>query len=167
MIEMITDRDRPTVDLTRRHFYAHAGRATCGVALGLLLASCGGGSDSSPTAPSRGATLPTVTGTPGTGGTTLTIDGNSPLSPIGGAAMVQTSSGTLLVAHAGATSFVAVTATCTHQGCTINGVTNDTYVCPCHGSTFDFNGRVLVGPATAPLRQFATQFADGILTIAA
>jgi Rieske Fe-S protein len=48
--------------------------------------------------------------------------------------------------------FKAFTAVCTHQGCTVGGVTNNRIVCPCHGSVFSAqDGSVLNGPASAPL----------------
>jgi cytochrome b6-f complex iron-sulfur subunit len=163
---MTSDSTAKTVEVrTRREFCAQAGQVTCAAALALFLESCGGGSNSSPTAPSGASSLPTITGARGSSGTTVNIDAASPLSPGGGAALVQTASGTLLVAHISGDTFVAVTAICTHEGCTINGFSGQNYVCPCHGSTFDFNGRVLKGPATTSLRQFGTQFADGVLTI--
>uniref|UniRef100_UPI00321743E4 QcrA and Rieske domain-containing protein n=1 Tax=uncultured Draconibacterium sp. TaxID=1573823 RepID=UPI00321743E4 len=40
-----------------------------------------------------------------------------------------------------------LSARCTHLGCTINSATNGKLVCPCHGSEYDFNGKVLKGPA--------------------
>jgi Rieske Fe-S protein len=50
----------------------------------------------------------------------------------------------------------AMTAICTHEGCTINfaPATHD-FECPCHLSTFDFNGKVTNQPATMPLDHFA------------
>ena len=46
----------------------------------------------------------------------------------------------------------AVSATCTHQGCTVSSPHNGVVSCPCHGSQFDAStGRVLRGPATRPL----------------
>jgi cytochrome b6-f complex iron-sulfur subunit len=49
----------------------------------------------------------------------------------------------------------AVNATCTHLGCTVKdvrvGPVPTRFECPCHGSRFDGQGRVLVGPATRAL----------------
>src|SRR3954466_3168061 len=46
----------------------------------------------------------------------------------------------------------AVSATCTHQGCTVGAPQGGVVGCPCHGSQFDAaTGRVLRGPATRPL----------------
>jgi cytochrome b6-f complex iron-sulfur subunit len=148
---------------TRRRFCAQAVTfAVFGGALGVVLPGCGG-----PTSPSNVPALPTATGTRVSGGITLTIDSSSPLSAVGNAALVQTSIGDFLVARTAENSFVALGAICTHQTCTITGFANQTYVCPCHGSTFDINGRVLGGPAPTPLRQYASQFASGLLTITA
>jgi cytochrome b6-f complex iron-sulfur subunit len=134
--------------------------AVFGGALGTILEGC-----SSPTSPSNVPSLSIVNGTPVSGAITLTIDAGSPLSAVGSAALVQTSIGDFLVAHTALNSFVALSAICTHQTCTINGFENQNFVCPCHGSTFDINGRVLGGPAPAALHQFPTQFTNGVLTI--
>ena len=44
----------------------------------------------------------------------------------------------------------AMSAVCTHLGCTVGRVEWG-YQCPCHGSKFDAAGRVLRGPAPKPL----------------
>jgi Rieske Fe-S protein len=49
-------------------------------------------------------------------------------------------------------AFAAVTAVCTHEVCTINGISGSIYVCPCHGSQFSATGGVVQGPAARPLR---------------
>jgi len=48
------------------------------------------------------------------------------------------------------TGFTALSLTCTHLGCTLEQKT-DNFSCPCHGSRFDVNGKVLHGPATKGL----------------
>ncbi|MGE0158050.1 MAG: ubiquinol-cytochrome c reductase iron-sulfur subunit [Gemmatimonadales bacterium] len=47
----------------------------------------------------------------------------------------------------------AVLASCTHQGCQPDPI-GDRLVCPCHGSEFAFDGRVLQGPAERPLPRY-------------
>jgi cytochrome b6-f complex iron-sulfur subunit len=46
--------------------------------------------------------------------------------------------------------FHAVSAICTHLGCTVN-LAGKGFHCPCHGSVFNPNGAVVSGPAPAPL----------------
>ncbi len=43
-----------------------------------------------------------------------------------------------------------MTAICTHLGCTVNAVETG-FKCPCHGSTYDLDGRNTGGPAPLPL----------------
>lgn len=40
---------------------------------------------------------------------------------------------------------------CTHLGCRLDRITEGIIVCPCHGSRFAADGRVLTGPAARPL----------------
>jgi cytochrome b6-f complex iron-sulfur subunit len=46
--------------------------------------------------------------------------------------------------------FSALSLTCTHLGCTVEQNKNE-FLCPCHGSHFDLNGKLLHGPAAQPL----------------
>ncbi len=49
---------------------------------------------------------------------------------------------------------VALNATCTHRGCTINWLSTDkNFKCPCFGSIFDMSGINVSGPATRPLER--------------
>lgn len=64
-------------------------------------------------------------------------------------------------------SFRAVSAVCTHLGCTVNRAADGNgFRCPCHGSVFDENGIVTGGPAPKPLEWFAVTLSrDGRLVI--
>jgi Rieske Fe-S protein len=62
-------------------------------------------------------------------------------------------------------TFRAVSAVCTHLGCTVN-LAGKGFHCPCHGSVFNNSGSVLSGPAPAPLAWFQlTLSRDGHLVI--
>ena len=133
-------------------------------AVGSILQGCGGGGN--PSSPSSNVpALSTVNGTVAGNTVTVTIDASSPLAAAGGAALVQSAAGSYLVSRSAQDTFTALTAVCTHQGCTITGFQNATYICPCHGSQFSTSGAVLQGPAPSSLRSFATSFASNVLTI--
>ena len=58
----------------------------------------------------------------------------------------------MVVTQPTAGDFKAFSATCTHQGCKVNAVTDGTIVCPCHKSMFSIeDGAVTGGPAKRPL----------------
>jgi Rieske Fe-S protein len=46
----------------------------------------------------------------------------------------------------------ALTAICTHNGCTVGTAGPEGFLCPCHESEYDRQGRVTEGPAKLPLR---------------
>ncbi len=54
----------------------------------------------------------------------------------------------------GPEGFYTVSAVCTHLGCNVKRVASG-FECPCHGSRFDENGRVVHGPAPTPLAWYA------------
>jgi Rieske Fe-S protein len=94
-----------------------------------------------------------------------TIAGSA-LADVGGAVLVESNAGVFLLARTSASTFSAIEAVCTHEGCTITGAAGDIYVCPCHGSRYNRNGQVVNGPARSSLRQYATTMTDGVVTIA-
>ncbi len=147
---------------TRRDFCASVCHAASLIAVGSVIPACGG----SPTSPSSGApSLAVVNASVANGAVVVNIDATSPLASVGGAALVQSSARTLLVAHTGQDAFTALTAMCTHEACTVTGFQSGHYVCPCHGSQYSTSGQVLSGPAPRALQQFPAQFANGTLTI--
>lgn len=64
-------------------------------------------------------------------------------------------------------SFRAVSAICTHLGCTVNRNADGTgFHCPCHGSQFNEDAVVTGGPAPRPLPWFLVSLSrDGRLVI--
>jgi nitrite reductase/ring-hydroxylating ferredoxin subunit len=48
----------------------------------------------------------------------------------------------------------AMTAVCTHMHCIV-ALMGQSFACPCHNSTYDFNGDVTNPPAPLPLQHFA------------
>lgn len=131
-----------------------------------MLAGCGGGDGDSPTSPSsRAVDLGVSAGRYTGSGIDVTIAGSA-LANLGGAVLVESVAGVFLLARTGDATFTAIDAVCSHQSCTVTGADGTAYVCPCHGSRYDRNGRVLAGPATAALRQFPTTIASGVVTIA-
>ena len=151
--------------VSRRTFCAGACQAASCAALATL-AACGS-NPTSPT-PSGGgpaSTLPVLNGR--FAGSTVQINtAGSALADVGGAALVESTAGVFLVSRSSASTFAAVEAVCTHEGCTVTGADGAVYVCPCHGSRYSRSGQVLAGPARASLRQYAATFNDGVVTIA-
>jgi cytochrome b6-f complex iron-sulfur subunit len=157
MVKIALDQVHPP---TRREFCAQACRAATLLAAGTF-AAC----DESVVSPSGGNPLfGSITGSVSGRTVSVQIDGGTVLQTVGSAAIVQTTVGTYLVGRTGQDVFTAVTATCTHEGCSITGYENNLFVCPCHGSRFTPAGTVVVGPATRPLQSYGTQFAGGMVT---
>jgi Rieske Fe-S protein len=50
----------------------------------------------------------------------------------------------------------ALSSVCTHRRCLVDVESDRSFVCPCHGSTFDPNGNVTHGPARRDLPALAT-----------
>jgi nitrite reductase/ring-hydroxylating ferredoxin subunit len=151
---------------TRRDFCLAACQALSLGAIAATLQACGGGGN--PNEPSGGnnvPALPSLNATVTNGAATLSVDGTA-LASAGGAALVTSGLGTMLVVRNDATTISAFTATCTHQQCTVNGFTEGVFQCPCHGSRYNASsGSVVRGPATQPLRKFTATLANGVVSI--
>ena len=66
-----------------------------------------------------------------------------------------------------ATGIYAMTAICTHLGCTVGLPNGSLILCPCHGSQYNLGGGNVVGPATLPLVHFLVAEASpgGVLVV--
>lgn len=63
-------------------------------------------------------------------------------------------------------SFLALSRTCTHLGCSIPwDAAKNQFVCPCHGSTFSLDGEVLTAPAPRPLDYYPVRIENGIVKV--
>jgi Rieske Fe-S protein len=70
--------------------------------------------------------------------------------PVGGGLILDQQN--IVLTRTAGNSVHAFSATCTHQGCTVNQVSGGTIDCPCHNSRFDVRtGAVVSGPAPRPL----------------
>jgi len=67
-----------------------------------------------------------------------------------------------VLVHLESGDFVAYSAVCTHQGCTV-AYKNNKLACPCHGSVFDpvTGGEVVNGPAQRPLPEIPVEVRGG------
>ncbi|RPJ20133.1 MAG: ubiquinol-cytochrome c reductase iron-sulfur subunit [Planctomycetaceae bacterium] len=72
----------------------------------------------------------------------------------------------ILVVHLTDNALLAVSAICTHQGCTVNYNKDMGRIdCPCHGSQYAPDGSVIRGPAKRPLKQYEVTTEGGQVLI--
>lgn len=146
--------------MERNEFLSKLGIGVVAVCAGCALASCGGGSAGS--SPSPGIPAPV----PSSGGTFLSADLGSELTNVGA---TKTGNGIILVRVAAgntASSFTAVQIACTHEGTSIGYNTGQgIFICPLHGSEFDKNGTVILGPAATNLKHYTVSITGTALTV--
>jgi cytochrome b6-f complex iron-sulfur subunit len=135
--------------VSRRAFLTQSAVAAASVAL----VACGDGQIGGP-----GITNPT-------GGKSIKVADFAGLATVG---TLVTIDGQRAVKRTGAASFAAFSRACTHEGTAVNVIGNGaSFFCPNHGSQFDANGNVTVGPATRSLGPLSTSYdpATDTLTI--
>ena len=125
-----------------------------------LIPACGGGGDT-------GSNVPLGTASMCGADLCLKLSENAELQVVGGILMFTQAPGKqILVQRTSDTTFLSLSAVCTHAGCTVNFNGEDKLDCPCHGSSFNAaTGAVLTGPAGSPLRNFPTAIAGDDVTI--
>lgn len=117
----------------------------------------------------RSAAAATPSTAPPTGGTQTVTPGSTPGPvianvsdvPVGNAKSFTGADGNpAWLLHRTATTWVAFSAICTHQGCPVQWVGGG-FECPCHGATYNADGQVTGGPAPAPLPAIPIDVANG------
>jgi cytochrome b6-f complex iron-sulfur subunit len=135
-------------DISRRVFLSQSAMLAALAAL----AACGVSADS--TAPNIPA------------GTTLKVSDYPALASTNGVALVSISGAPLAVVRTSATSFVALSRVCPHQGGIVNQ-SGSGFLCPNHGAQFTLSGQWVGGQRTSSLRSYTTSFdaTTGVLSI--
>ena len=153
--------------MERRDFCVNACRFFSAAVATALLDGCASGHGMSPddSTTSTNVSISRVNASVSSRTITLPLANAPSLSAVGGVALIVTSSVSVLVARRTEDEFAAVSAVCTHEGCTIDSFSGQTYVCRCHGSEFTTVGAVTHGPAQRSLDVYATEFVGTTLTI--
>ncbi|CAB4738882.1 unannotated protein [freshwater metagenome] len=115
------------------------------LAVGGVLAACGGGAGSEPSGAAAGVASDAA-GSSGEGAAIASVGD----VPVGGG--VVNDEVAIVVTQPSDGSIKAFTAVCPHQGCLVSEVVDNEIICPCHDSRFSaVDGAVLQGPATEGL----------------
>jgi len=127
--------------LDRRTFLT---RAMLGAAA-LALAACGA---------SDGTTAPF------SGTASLNVNDYPALANVGGVALVTVNGSLLALVRDSASSVLALSRVCPHQGGTIN-TSSGGFTCTRHGARFNLSGQWMGGQPTSNMRSYATTFDPG------
>ncbi len=64
--------------------------------------------------------------------------------------------------------YIAISNRCAHLGCPVRFIeAAGSFICPCHGGTYNFEGEVTGGPPVRPLDRFETYVEEGRVKIGA
>jgi cytochrome b6-f complex iron-sulfur subunit len=104
--------------------------------------------------------LPTIAARAAGSKVAISLAKLEPLKSVGGSITLKVKGKLLLLVRDGPTSVRAFNAVCTHRQCLVAFNAGENKIkCPCHGSQFDLDGRVIHGPAPRPLETYAAELA--------
>ena len=141
---------------TRRGMLAGVGL----VGLASAITACGAGTSSSTPAAGNaaGTTGGAGTAAPASSAAAGGASSSSATNALAATSKIPVGSGMIfpepqvVVTQPTAGEFKAFSAVCTHMGCIVNQISNQTIDCPCHGSQYSITtGAVVAGPAPRPL----------------
>lgn len=158
--------------ISRKRFIRLGTALGVGATSASVLAACGGGSGGGGSGSGGGAGKGSgggnAAGSNESGGSKETQAGGGQAIarasevPAGSAVKFKESGNPAVLVHLDSGGFVAYSAICTHQGCTV-AYQDGQLACPCHGSIFDpANGAAVVsGPAQRPLPEVPVEVRGG------
>lgn len=158
---------RTVAEEISRGRFIHLGAA---VGAATALAACGGGSGGSGGGGGSGGQTAAEEASQPSGGSEApggeSIAAESDVAP-GEALDFEDGGDPAVLVHLDSGDFVAYSAVCTHQQCTV-AYQDGSLACPCHGSMFDpANGaEVTAGPAPTPLSEIPVEVRDGEVFVA-
>jgi Rieske Fe-S protein len=128
------------VQIGRREF---VGRASVGLGA-LLIAACQAGLDTSPLS----------------GSVIVPVANHAALADVGGIVRVTETTTPIALERTGASSFVAYSLICPHEGGTVSvtGGSSVPFVCPNHGAQFNAAGQNVGGQRTSSLHTYAAVY---------
>jgi Rieske Fe-S protein len=134
------------VQIGRREFVT---RASAGLGV-LLLAACQG-----------------VDTSPLSGSVVVNVANYAKLANVGGIVRINETSTPIALERTGATTFVAYSLVCPHQGGTVQvtGGTSVAFECPVHGAQFNSSGRNVGGQSTGSLSTYKTVYDSAANTV--
>lgn len=133
--------EAPASGIGRRTFLAQS--AILAAAAALAACGAGGGSD--------------VTGPTLNGSSTIKVSDYPALANVGGVALVNISGNPIAIVRTDASTFVALSRVCPHQGSIVN-TTNSGFLCPNHGAQFTKTGQWVGGQRTGNLTSYPTTY---------
>ena len=96
------------------------------------------------------------------------LDKAPKLKKTGGWTVLKVKDHSILFVRDAEDSVRALDSACTHKQCQMGYNPGSQHIeCPCHGSSFDLTGKVLMGPAKNPLKKYPAKLSGGrvIVTI--
>ncbi|KAB2878721.1 Rieske (2Fe-2S) protein [bacterium] len=146
--------------VSRRNFLASALTATSGLVLGNLASSS-----------SLNATG--ILDETHTGGNSLSIniEDYPELKEAGGYKVLKEvaigdMTDSIIIVRKSDTDFLVYSSICRHKKCNVKyKKERDLFVCPCHGSTYDINGKVIKGPSQGDIPKYKTKLINDTLEI--
>ena len=156
---------------TRRGVLAGVGL----VGLASAITACGAGTSSSTPAAANaaGTTGGAGTAAPASSAAAGGASSSSATNALAATSKIPVGSGMIfpgaqvVVTQPTAGEFKAFSAVCTHMGCIVNQISNQTIDCPCHGSQYSItSGAVVAGPAPRPLPAKQIKVSGGSIFLA-